>query len=92
MIDPMNRLGEFIRAARKSKDISQQKLADMILYDRNNILNMEAGRKLFPNERLEQIATVLEIPYERLLALKVLDKVNDRVLYWLKMELCGTEN
>lgn len=87
MIDPMKRLGVFIRAAREKKSISQEKLAKLIEYDRNNILKIEAGRRLPPNDLLERISQVVEVPYERLIALKTLDRVDDEVKKWLKIEL-----
>lgn len=68
-------------------DISHEKLAKLVDYDRPNILNFEAGKKPIPDDLLERIAKELDLPYKRLIALKILDRVDDEVKGWMLMEL-----
>jgi transcriptional regulator with XRE-family HTH domain len=83
----MNRLGDLIRDKRQEKGLSHEKLGKLVDYDRSNILNIEAGKKSPPNDLLERIGKELGIPYKRLIALKILDKVDDEVRHWLLIEL-----
>ena len=87
MIKPMRRLGVIIRESRKELDISQEKLALLVEYDCANIRKIENGKRLPPNDLLERISKVIDVPYKRLIALKTLDKVDEEVIYWLKLEL-----
>lgn len=84
---PMNKLGELIRETRAARGISQETLAKLIDYDRSNFLRMEAGKKPFPEDLLIRIGKELDLPPERLIALKILDSVNANVRYWLLQEL-----
>jgi|GEM_PF-5267185 len=83
----MNQLGELIRETRKAKGISQETLGKLVSYERPNILNIEAGKKPAPDDLLERIAQELDLPYKRLLALKILDRIDNEVKDWLRVEL-----
>lgn len=84
---PMNKLGELIRDIRTARGMSQETLAKLVDYDRSNFLNIEAGKKPAPEDLLERIGIELDIPPERLVALKILDSQNDEVKRWLRIEL-----
>lgn len=84
---PMSKLGELILESRKIKGLSHEKLGELVIYDRSNILNIEAGNKEASNDLLKRMANVFEIPYERLLALKLIDRMNPDVRKWVLIEL-----
>jgi len=83
----MNKLGDLIYKARKEKGISQETLGRLADYGRPNILNIEAGKLKPSNDLLERLGKVLDIPYKHLIALKLLDQIDDEVKYWLRIEL-----
>lgn len=88
---PMNKLGELIHQKRKERGISQETLGNLVDYGRPNILNIEAGKLKPSDELLERIATELDLPYERLIALKILDRINDTVKEWLLIEIQASQ-
>ena len=83
----MNKLGELIYKKRKEKGISQETLGRIVDYGRPNILNIEAGKLKPSDDLLERLSKELDIPFERLIALKILDRLNDSVKEWLLIEL-----
>jgi transcriptional regulator with XRE-family HTH domain len=83
----MSKLGDLIYTTRKTKGISQETLGNLVDYGRPNILNIEAGKLKPSNDLLERIGKALDIPYKRLIALKILDYADEEVKHWLLVEL-----
>lgn len=80
-------MGIFILKGRKEKGISQEKLAHLVEYGRPHISSIESGTLSPSDSVLERIAKVLDVPCERLLALKILDKTPPEIYPWLLAEL-----
>lgn len=83
----MNELGKTIQQRRKEVGISQEALGIDVEDNRQNILNTEAGRRIPSDDVLKRIAQRLDMPYEKLIALKVLEKTPPEIYPWLLAEL-----
>ena len=64
----LERLGEKLKAARKKKGLTQQKLADLSHVSLKHIQNCERGKKNPSFEILQALAKVLDISLDSLLA------------------------
>lgn len=60
------KLGARIQEIRKSKKITQEKLAEMIELDIPNISNIERGKRFVSSTTLEKIITALDIEPQEL--------------------------
>ena len=69
----MERLGEKLKAARKKKGLTQQKLADLSHVSLKHIQNCERGKKNPSFEILQALAKVLDISLDSLLAPDMLE-------------------
>lgn len=56
------KLGHRIQEIRKSKNLTQEKLAELIGLDIPNLSNIERGKRFMSAETLEKIATALNVP------------------------------
>ncbi len=63
----------YLRGLRKGRCVAQQTLADIIKSDRSNISAIEAGRRRVSDDLIMRISIALNEPYERLLAVKIVD-------------------
>ncbi len=63
----------YLRGLRKERCVAQQTLADIIKSDRSNISAIEAGRRRVSDDLIMRISIALNEPYERLLAVKIVD-------------------
>ena len=54
-------LGARIQAVRKSKNLTQEKLAEIINLDTPNLSNIERGKRFVSSETLEKIIKALDI-------------------------------
>ncbi len=61
MNDLKSKLGKRIQEIRKSKGLTQEKLAELINIDIPNLSNIERGKKFMTASTLEKIITVLGI-------------------------------
>lgn len=66
MFELKKKLGARIQEIRKSKGITQEKLAEMINMDTPNLSNIERGKKFMTADTLEKIASVLGIEEKEL--------------------------
>lgn len=82
-----NAFGHGLRELRRSKGVSQQRLADLTLYKRTNISGIENGKREASNDLIQKIAEVLNIPYETLYVLKVIDSLSRKEEDALYLEL-----
>lgn len=55
------KLGARIQAIRKSKNLTQEKLAEMINLDTPNLSNIERGKRFVSSDTLEKIIKALDI-------------------------------
>lgn len=55
------KLGKRIQEIRKSKNITQEKLAEMIGLDTTNLSNIERGKRFVSSETLEKIIKSLDV-------------------------------
>lgn len=69
----LERLGGKLRAARKKKGLTQQKLADLSHVSLKHIQNCERGKKNPSFEILQALAKVLDISLDSLLAPDMLE-------------------
>ena len=69
----LERLGEKLKAARKKKGLTQQKLADLSHVSLKHIQNCERGKKNPSFEILQALAKVLDISLDSLLAPDMLE-------------------
>lgn len=58
--------GRRIQEIRKSKNLTQEKLAEMINLDTPNLSNIERGKRFVSSDTLERIAKALNIEEEEL--------------------------
>lgn len=66
MNDLKSKLGKRIQEIRKSKGLTQEKLAELINIDIPNLSNIERGKKFMTASTLEKIITVLGIEEKEL--------------------------
>ncbi|WP_373531794.1 helix-turn-helix transcriptional regulator [Vampirovibrio sp.] len=83
----MSELGKLIQQQRNNVGISQETLAKLVDYGRQHISSIESGNLSPSDDVLARIASELEIPFERLQALKILDKTSPEIHLWLFEEL-----
>ncbi|WP_373530951.1 helix-turn-helix transcriptional regulator [Vampirovibrio sp.] len=83
----MSELGKLIQRQRNNVGISQEALAKLVDYGRQNISSIESGNLSPSDDVLARIASELEIPFERLQALKIIDKTPPEIQSWLFEEL-----
>ena len=63
-----NRLAKTVKRLRKSKGLSQEKLARLANVSNNTITNIEAGKNLNPTTAtIKKLARALDVPVEELL-------------------------
>ena len=62
MAELKEKLGRRIQQIRKSKNLTQEKLAEMIGIDTPNLSNIERGKRFVSSETLEKIIKSLDIP------------------------------
>lgn len=81
--------GVKLRDARKAKGFSQAALAEIMGYQRTNLVNIEAGRKKASDEVLKALASIegLGLVYEELKAWQILDLFSPEVLARAFVEL-----
>ncbi len=61
MADLKKKLGTRIKEIRKSKKITQEKLAELINIETPNLSNIERGKKFMTADTLEKIISVLNV-------------------------------
>ncbi len=61
MMSLKEKLGKRIQEIRKSKKLTQEKLAEMIGLDTPNLSNIERGKRFVTSETLEKIITSLQV-------------------------------
>ena len=83
----MSELGKMIQQQRNNVGISQETLAKLVDYGRQHISSIESGNLSPSDDVLARIAQELQIPCERLLALKIIDRTPPEVQSWLFEEL-----
>lgn len=88
-IGSMATFGERLRELRKSKGISQERLAEMIDYQRTNLVNIELGKKKASEEVLKKLADVKElgVPLELLKAWQMIDAFGPETILAAAAEL-----
>lgn len=69
--------GAYLRGIRRSKGVSQQVLSDLVDYKRTNMSAIENGKQKPSNDLLLRIAEVLGESYEMLVAVKIVDGLNE---------------
>ncbi len=62
MAELKEKLGKRIQQIRKSQNLTQEKLAEMIGIDTPNLSNIERGKRFVSSETLEKIIKSLNIP------------------------------
>ena len=81
MADIKKKLGARIQEIRKSKKITQEKLAELINIEPPNLSNIECGKKFMTADTLEKIIEALDVnekdlfDFEHLLPAKNLEKI-----------------
>lgn len=83
----MSELGKLIQQHRINVGISQETLAKLVDYGRQHISSIESGNLSPSDDVLARIANELNIPNERLQALKIIDRTPPEVYPWLLSEL-----
>ena len=83
----MNSFGQKIKALRKSKGLSQEKLADLLDYDWSNYRKIEQGKRNPPIKILKSLSEILNVPIETLKILKLIDKCPEEYLPLMVAEL-----
>ena len=76
-------LGQRIKELRKSLNISQQELAEMINIDQRNLSNIETGRS-FPSKSLIDIATALNVTLPELFEFEHIEMTKEIMLNNIK--------
>lgn len=66
MADIKAQLGARIRELRKSKDITQEELVEVIGSDTNNLSRIENGKKFMSADKLAKIADALKVDIKEL--------------------------
>ena len=66
MVDIRARLGARIKELRKSKNITQEELVEVIGSDTNNLSRIENGKKFMSAEKLSKIADALDVEVNEL--------------------------
>ncbi len=66
MVDIKARLGARIKELRKSKNITQEELVEVIGSDTNNLSRIENGKKFLSAEKLSKIANALNVDVKEL--------------------------
>ncbi len=66
MVDIKARLGARIKELRKSKNITQEELVEVIGSDTNNLSRIENGKKFMSAEKLSKIADALDVDVNEL--------------------------
>ncbi len=79
MDDVKKLLGLRIKELRRGRNISQEKLAELVNLDRRSISNIECG-KTFPSTALFKIASVLETDVKNLFDFEVLNKSENEII------------
>lgn len=62
MTNLKEKLGARIQEIRKSKGMTQEKLAELINMDTPNLSNIERGKKFMTADTLEKISNILNVP------------------------------
>lgn len=73
-------LGESIRDFRKKENISQETLAKHLGLSRISVVNIEKGKQKIQIYNLYRIADYLKISMDKLMPLKGVDVINNRVV------------
>ena len=66
MFDIKSKLGARIKELRKSKNITQEKLVEIIGSDTNNLSKIENGKKFMSADKLVKIANALDVDIKEL--------------------------
>jgi transcriptional regulator with XRE-family HTH domain len=83
-------LGARIQEIRKSKNITQEKLAEMINLDTPNLSNIERGKRFISPETLERIVKALNVDESELFDFKHL-KTRDELIDIIKEILADSD-
>lgn len=77
--------GENVKLIRKSKKITQEKLAELVEIDLRQLARIEAGESFVTAETIERLSEQLEVPYSMLFHTeKELKKVEKTTLYTIE--------
>lgn len=77
--------GENVKLIRKSKKITQEKLAELIEIDLRQLARIEAGESFVTAETIEKLSEKLDVPYSMLFYEdKELDKIEKTTLYTIE--------
>lgn len=77
--------GENVKLIRKSKKITQEKLAELIEIDLRQLARIEAGESFVTAETIEKLSEKLDVPYSMLFHEdKELDKIEKTTLYTIE--------
>ncbi len=83
----MSKFGDALRGLRESKGISQDRLAKLVDYKRTNLSMIENGDRSASNELIKRLSLALGVSYEKLHALKMIDKMSKTELDALYEEI-----
>lgn len=83
----LEEIGNRIRDCRKSKNISQEKLAELIDVSKNTISLMENGQQCFKIDKLDRLAKVLNVSTDYLIYGQVLHKEESEIEKQILSEL-----
>ena len=86
MNDVKTLLGQRIKELRKSRNISQQELAEKINIDQRNLSNIETGRS-FPSKSLLDIADALQVRLPELFEFEHISITNSYKLEYINSHI-----
>ena len=81
-------IGQRLKDARERLGLSLMKVYDFTGVDPSNLQRVEAG-KLSPSDNmLKDLSKLYKMPFDQLKAWKVLSRLNEGVIAYIKTELC----
>ncbi len=75
----MSYLSNELRAARKTKGLTQEDVASLLGIRQENYNSIENGRRAVSDKRLTELAKILDIDHNELISCKLLDEFGESV-------------
>lgn len=76
----MNELGKFLASSRRKVKMTQLQVANLLGVNPNNVSGYETGLRPISDEMLAEMAKILGLDHEELIALKLIDSKPKKVI------------